>query len=398
MPRKIYDIIPNEDVEESKAFYSAKKPSKRKKPFMLLLFVVVVLLGLFFFVGSKAKVIIYPNTEEISIDASITVDTSRASTDFENLVLRGVIFSDSRKVLETYPSTGVDLKTKKATGMIRVYNKIDPPRDQALIKNTRFLSVPGELIYKANEAFTIPANGYIDIKVTADEPGTKYNLDSATFSVPGLSKTEIYSSIYAETVTSLSGGEETEIKVVTDEDISLSKTDFEKKYKEMIRNELITSVSEDFIYVPDSISIEVKDLYSDAPVGTETEEFNVSANIDSKILVFRKDDLIEIGKELIKEELADHVEIVPGSIAYEIKEYANVEGKTKLNVVFTSKTYALPEEELLRASLLNRDQSHSKSLLENMVEIKKVEIDISPFWRSSLPTKEEDVEIELRYD
>ncbi len=398
MPRKIYDIIPNEDVEEIKVFHSTKKSSKRKKPFMLLLFVVVVLLGLFFFVGSKAKVVIYPNTEEISTDASITVETSRASTDFENLVLRGVIFSDSRKVSESYPSTGTSSKTKKATGTIRVYNKIDPPKDQALVKNTRFLSVPGGLIYRANEAFTIPANGYIDIEVTADEPGTEYNLDSATFSVPGLSKTEIYSSIYAETVTSLDGGEKAEVKVVTDEDLSLSKTDFEKKYKEIIKNELIASLSEDFIYVPDSMSIEIMDLYSDAPVGTETEEFNLSANIDSKILVFRKDDLVEIGEKLIKEELADRVEIVPGSITYEIKEYANVEGKTKLNVTFTAKTYTLPEEELLRASLLNRDQLHSKSLLENMVEIKKVEIDISPFWRSSLPTKEDDVEIELRYD
>ena len=45
------------------------------------------------------------------------------------------------------------------------------------------MSAPGELVYTADEAFTIPANGYVDVAVTASEAGTEYNIDSAKFSL-----------------------------------------------------------------------------------------------------------------------------------------------------------------------------------------------------------------------
>jgi len=399
MSRKIYDIIPNERAEKKETFCYKEKPKKNKNPFIFIsFFVVVALLGVFFFVQGKAEVSIYPNIEEVSLTSLVSIDVSEALIDFDNLVLPGIIFSDTKEATESYLSTGTDSKTKRATGVIRVYNKISPAKNQSLVKNTRFLSVPGELTYRSDEAFTIPANGYVDIAVTADKAGTEYNINSATFSIPGLVGTNIYSSIYAETISPLEGGEDSQVKIVTVGDISSSKESFEKKYGEIAREELINSIPESFMYIPENITLEVEDVYVNAPAGAEVESFSVSGKINSKVTAFRKDDLIKVGEKLINNEIFDSFKIVPDSILCEIEEYKVVGGKIELSIVFTAKTYSLPEEELLRNGLLNNSKIHSASLLENMAEISKVEIDIFPFWRSTLPSKTESVEIKLKFD
>jgi hypothetical protein len=399
MPRKIYDIIPSEKAEKQEAFCYKEKPKKKKNPFVFVsIFVVVALLGVFFFVQGKAEVIIHPSTEEVSVTSIVIINTSEALIDFDNLILPGVIFSDTKEASNDYLSTGTDSKTKKATGIIRVYNKIDPPKDQAIIKNTRFLSVPGGLVYTADEAFTIPANGYVDVAVTASEAGEKYNISSATFSLPKLFGTSLYSSIYAETIGPLTGGEDSQVKIVTADDITSAKEDFEERYGEIAKKELMDSIPESFIYIPDTISLEVKDVYANAPAGAEVDKFNVSGVIDSRVTAFRKDDLLKIGEKLIRNEMFDDFEIVPNSILYEIEEYKVDGGKIELNVIFNAKIYTLPEEDLLKGGLINNNKFHSASLLENMPEIDKVEIDIFPFWRSSLPSKDSSIEIKLKFD
>ena len=399
MSRKIYDIIPNEKAEKQEVFCYKEKPKKKKNLFIFIsLFVVGALLGVFFFVQGKAEVNIYPNTEEVSVTSVISISTSEALIDFDNLILPGVIFSDTKEASNDYLSTGTDSKTKRTTGVIRVYNKVSPAKSQTLVKNTRFLSVPGELTYRADEAFTIPANGYVDIAVTADKAGTEYNINSATFSIPGLVGTSIYSSIYAETVSPLTGGEDSQVKVVTADDITSAKKDFEENYSEIAKKALMDSVPESFMYVPQNISLEVKDVYANAPAGAEVEKFNVSGKINSRVTAFRKDDLLKIGEKLISNEIFDNLKIVPGSILCEIEDYKVNGGKLELSIIFNAKTYALPEEDLLKGGLLNNSKIHSASLLENMSEINKVEIDIFPFWRSSLPSKDSSVEIKLRFD
>jgi len=399
MSRKIYDIIPSEKIEKKESFHDKKKPKKRLDLFLLFpALVVFSLLGVIFLVQGKAEVRIYPNIEEASLTATIMVNTAEAIVDFENLVLPGVIFSDTKEFSGDYSSTGTDSKTKKATGIIRVYNKVSPAKSQSLVKNTRFLSVPGELTYKADEAFVIPANGHVDIAVTAEKAGTEYNISSATFSVPGLSGTSIFTSIYAETISPLGGGEDSQIKIVTTSDITSSKESFKEKYGEIAKKELIDSIPESFMYVPDNISLEFKDLSVNALAGAEVDKFNAFGKVSSSVVAFRKDEIIKIGEKLIIKDIPEIRKIVPNSIICQIENFEVVEGKIKLGVVFTAKTYSLPEEELLRGALLNNKEANAASLLENMLEIDKVEIDIFPFWRSSLPAKEDSVEIKLRFN
>ena len=404
MATKIYDIIPCEKVEQKKKdfCYKEKKPKNRKPFFTILILFILTLVGVFFFLPGKAEVDIYPNTEEISLKETIVVDTAESLINYEELILPGVIFSETKEFSEEYFSTGTDSKTKKATGIIRVYNKINPSKSLSLIKNTRFLSVPGELVYRADSAFTIPASssgnpGYIDIAVTADTAGTKYNIPSATFSVPGLSGTEIYSSIWAETISDgLSGGEDSQIKIVTQGDIESSEESFQSKYTEVVKKSLSESIPDSFIYLPENILLTFDDLYADAQAGAEIEKFTVSSKVDSKLTAFRKDELVKIGKSLF--EISDIQTIVHNSILCNIEEQNIVNGKLEIKVTFSAEIYSFPADETIKESLINKKIGDSISILENMSEIEKVEINNFPFWRLVLPAREDSVIISVKFD
>jgi len=412
MPRKIYDIIPpehQEEIHEEMAKEcSIREPIKREKrkfpfiPFFVLIFLSLV--GVFFFVQGKAEVEIFPNTEDVSVEANLTIDTSEAVIDYEKNVVPGIIFSDKRDGSDNYQATGTDDKAKKAVGTINVFNKIKPAKALTLIKGTRFLSVPGEFIYKSDSAFIIPAAksdsapGSIEIKVTAAEAGAKYNINSATFSLPGLSGSEYYSNIWAETVTALSGGEESQVKIVTKNDISLAEDKFEEKYDEESKQALIATAPQGYSYFQEDISPKITDMVVNAKEGDEVDQFNVSGHIEAEATVFRDEDVNKLGDGLLKKEISELKTIVPGSVAYEVKEKKlNKDGTISLKVAFKAKIYSLPENSFLMDSLMGKNTKYSASLLENIPEIKKVEIRLSPFWKWSIPNNEERINIKLNF-
>lgn len=412
MPRKIYDIVPpDQQIEKHEEIIqecSEKKLVKRKRgkfpfiPFFVL--IIFSLVGVFFFVQGKADVEIFPRTEDISSEVDLTINTEEAVIDYDNNVVPGIIFSDKRDGSENYPSTGTDDKAKKAIGTIKVFNKIKPAKALSLIKGTRFLSVPGELIYKSDSVFTVPAAksdgtpGSVEVKVTAAEAGEKYNMASATFSVPGLNGSEYYSNIWAESVTVLAGGEESQVKIVTKNDISSAEDKFEERYDEESKQALIATSPEGYSYFQEDISPKITNMIISAKEGDEVDQFNVSGHIEANVTVFRDEDVDKLGESLLKKDISELKTIVPGSVTYEVKEKKlNKDGTINLKVTFKGKIYSLPEDSLLMDSLMGKETKYSASLLENIPEIEKVSIKLSPFWKWNIPNNEDRINIKLNF-
>jgi hypothetical protein len=412
MAKKIYDIIPPEHQaekhEELAKECSAREPVKREKkkfPFIPFLIVIVLSLGaVFFFVQGKADVYITPKSEEVTTEATFTIDTTEAVIDYENNVIPGIVFSDKRDGSENYNSTGTDDKAKKATGTIKVFNKISPAKALSLVKGTRFMSSTGELVYKSDSAFTIPkavsdsVPGSVEIKVTAAEAGAKYNIPTTVFSVPGLSGSEFYSNIWAESVTAMTGGEESQVKIVTTNDINLAKDNFEEKYDNESKQALIATIPQGYTYFSEDISPKLSNLSVSASSGDELDTFNVSGHIDTEATVFRNEDANKLGESLLGKDISELKTIVPNSVSYEIKEKKlNKDGTITLKVVFTGRIYSLPDNGLLLDSLKGKDVNYSASLLENMPEIEKIEIKLSPWFKFKIPNNEDRVNIQLKF-
>jgi hypothetical protein len=412
MAKKIYDIIPPEHQaekhEEMARECSAREPIQRKRmnfPFIpFLVAIVLILTAVFFFFPAKADVSITPVTEEVIAEATFTINTTEAVIDYENNIVPGIVFSDKRDGSETYNATGTDEKAKKATGTIKVFNKMSPAKALSLVKNTRFMSSTGELVYRSDTAFTIPAAtsdsvpGSVEIKVTAAEAGEKYNISTTVFSVPGLSGSEYYSNIWAESVTAMSGGEESQVKIVTANDINLAKDSFEEKYDEESKQALIATIPQGYSYFSEDISPALSNLSVSAKSGDELDTFSASGHIETEATVFRNEDANTLGESLLSKDISELKTMVPDSVTYEVKEKKlNKDGTITLNVVFKGKIYSLPDNALLLDSLKGKDIASSSSLLENMPEIEKIEIKLSPWFKFKIPNNEEGINIELKF-
>jgi len=412
MARKIYDIIPPEHQaethEEMAKECSVREPVKRIKgkfPFIpLLVLVVLSLAGVFFFVQGKADVSITPKTEDVTTDASITINTAEATIDYDHNVVPAIIFSDKRDGSENYQATGSDDKAKKATGTIKIYNKIKPAKALSLVKGTRFLSVPGGMIYKSDTSFTIPAAksdstpGSVEIKVSAAEAGASYNIPSATFSVPGLNGSEFYANIWAESSSALAGGEESQVKIVTTNDINSAKDNFESKYDDESKQALIATSPKGYAYFQEDITPVLSNVVVSAKAGDEVDQFNVSGHIEAQATVFRDEDVNKLGEALLKKTTSELKTIVPGSVAYEVKDKKlNKDGTISLDVTYTGKIYSLPENSFLMDSLKGKSVAQSASLLQNIPEIQKVDIKLSPFWKWSIPNNQNSINIKLNF-
>jgi hypothetical protein len=412
MAKKIYDIIPPEHQvekhEEMAEECSAREPIKRnKKKFPLVSLLVVGILFLvvaFFLVPSKADVSITPKTEEITTEATFVVDTTEAVLDYEKNVVPGIVFSDKRDGSENYNATGTDDKAKKATGTIKIFNKMSPAKALSLVKGTRFMSSTGELVYKSDTAFTIPkavsdsVPGSVEIKVTAAEAGAKYNISTTVFSVPGLSGSEYYSNIWAESVTVMAGGEESQVKIVSGNDINLAKDNFEEKYDGISKQALIATIPQGYTYFSEDISPKLSNLSVSAKAGDELDVFGATGHIETNATVFRNDDVNKLGEKLLTKDMVELKTIAPNSVTYEVKEKKlNKDGTITLKVVFKGKTYSMPDNGLLLNSLKGKNPKDSTGLLLGMPEIEKAEIKVSPWFKFNIPNNEKEINIKLKF-
>ncbi len=403
--KKIYDIIPPELAGKSRQISQEKiveKKKTKKFSFKWLGAVVIILFLLAFFVEGRAVVTIYPKTNDIFGEEMVTIALKQGVLDEENKIIPAIIFSDDVEESSNYSATGSIDKSVKARAVIRVFNKYKPEKSITLVKGTRFLSVPGELIYRAVSGFTIPpaqtidgkfTPGYVDVEVEADQAGEEYNLSSATFSVPGLNGTEYYPSIWGETINPIAGGLKAKVSVVLQKDIDNAKDDFEKNLIAKGKEELKKTIPSNYIFFDEDFVFETRDIAANIKAGAEATSFSVSGKLKIETKVFRKEDL----ESLLTKNISSK-KIVPDSLTYNIVEKKNVaEGAEELKISFSAKTYWLPENDFLQQNVVGKSKDYALSLLEGLPEVEKAEIKLIPFWKLKAPNSKDRIEINISF-
>ena len=340
-------------------------------------------------------------------EEKIIVNLKQGTIDLENKIIPAIVFSSDEDYSDNYTATGRTDKDVTTKGIIRVYNKINPAKPLTLIKGTRFLNESGDLIYRSIAGFTIPqaktvdgkfTSGYVDVSVEADEAGEAYNINSGTFSVPGLSGTEYYSGIWAETINPLSGGYKSEVSVVLAKDLETAETSFKEKFLEKSIEDLKNSIPDNYIFSEEDFSSEFADIVLGAKKGEEVASFSVSGRVKTSITAFRKEDIESILENTIKEKTSEIKQIVPNSLKYSFLESKPKGEGVELTVSFEGSVYWLPDNAFLLQSVLGKDKNYSLSLLENIPEIERAEINLTPFFKTKNPNNKDNVEIKLNFN
>ena len=405
---KIIDIVPpNTNKNDEVRIIKKEKVKKRKnfpKVLVLILFFVIAGTVLAFLIEGRGNVVIYPATKDIGLEEVIYISAQETGIDFEKNIIPGEYFEEKLDFEDIYEATGSDESATKAEGVITVCNEHPSSKPLKLVKDTRFLSSEGELTYKAVGAFTIPAKtgnnpGCVEVSVIAEEVGDNYNINSGTFSVPGLKNTEYYTTICAELKSDqkIEGGSRSMQRVITEKDIDKAKDLFEEKYLEIAKESLKKNLDEvgTYIYLDEGFKQEFDKFIILGSKGDKVDSFKIQATITTKVLIFRKSDIDKfIEKKLLLSE--ENRAFVPNSV---FKEFAKDESEENTLILKVSaKTYPKISEILILNDIKGQEIEDCKSILKGFPEIKSVDVAASLFWKNRLPKNKENINIEIDFE
>lgn len=416
MPFKLYDLKPvRKHVEkpDKKAVgdstYKKHKKERNKKTLVPKIILGVIVLFVLLFLGTRllkssyTKVIVFPQTELIDSQIALSAKKDLAEIDFENKTIAATVLEKEFIVSQEFQTSHSSIESK-AEGIIRVTSKYS--KAVPLIANTRFLSSSSPTKqFLAKKAFTVPANGSVDVAVIASEAGSDYNIDPCIFSIPGLrnfSPSTLYSSITGKSSAKMTGGAIGEVKQITQDDLDSAKEELKLVAEDNGLKELRTMAGEEYIILDKTIETEIIEASPvDAKLGQEKDAFIYQLKLKGSVLAVKKTDLLSvINKYILSQQFADQ-DIKEGSAVIKtIDSIIDSTGNISLDVAFSLEMYPKMDLAAIKDVVRNQKPSNIKRYILEMYQEMKIEpkVKLSPFFAGRASGDIEQIEIELKFD
>jgi len=408
MSKKIIDIFPPSPTRnlKEKIFslpYKSKKFWTKGKKIVILFFLFIgSTLALIYFVFAKVTIEIWPETQTLDFEEEITADLEKKNID-DSVLSKTIPASmiDTGEIIasQSFPSSGKVSKEGKAQGKIKIYNNYSLP--QTLTINTRFQPPSEKVLYfRSTKAVTVPAKGTLEIDVVADRPGEEYNIEPATFSIPGLVGLPQYTSIYGKSFSKMEGGFKGDVAKVEDGDLDRAKSVLTEKLFSEARESLKIKASDEYVILDGSTKEELLNTSSSVDAGKEAPSFIFQASVKSQALVFKKSDLENFAKEFIKSKIKDGQKFKEDSLKLDYSpESINLNiGKITLKLKFSAKAYSDVNVASLEKLINNKTLAEANNILKNQTQIKQVQISSWPPWIKNIPDNDKKIKLQLTID
>ncbi len=379
--------------------------------FGILAIMVIGVLVYLYFSLQKVNVQIWPKTETISFQDSIGLDKSLKAVDVEKKIIPARVVEVEKSDVQEFLPTGIASSDVKASGVITVYNKISPASSFSLKIGTHFLSDSGKY-FVTTEKVTIPAAttvkgklnpGAVNVKVQAEDVGTDYNIKPAKFSVPKLSGTEYYYTIWGESADSMTGGYTGNIKKVTQSDLDQAKDTLTKKLFSQAIDSLKQGLTSDEVLLDSNVAKTVINAAADAKENAVLEKFNETAKVKVSGLVFKKQDLEAFAKQDIASHLTNNKVLLEKSLnsSYVPKTIDVSSGVASLDVTVSAKEY----QDVSQTDLVNLVSGKTADQIRadldkayNNGGVDQVKINFWPFWVSRAPKNPSKVSVDVIFE
>ena len=380
----------------------------------------VVVLGAFLFSAlfAGATVSVYPRQDTVVVNATVLSEKDGGNSEVPFFMYD--VSATAQQVVEASEKQEVE---ERATGTITIYNAFsDAP--QRLIKNTRFENTDGR-IYRIRQSVEVPGMqndtpGKIDAVVFAEEPGEAYNISgTATFSVPGFAGMPQEGKVYAESAGAIAGGFIGEKRVVEESDRMRTLSELEST----LRADLRAKLAQDDTLPEGGVYFDGGMFYQFSPLPDEDrsgEEITLSLSGTLHAVVFDKEALAaEIARGavsgydgspiVIEDTEGITIELQPAATSAMEEEDVNTDGP-----VWDAKAYMvqvrgkapfvwLYDAEQLARDIAGKDKhtlaaGGNNTVLDAYPGIDRIEVQLRPFWKNTLPQDQKDIRIETKLD
>lgn len=366
----------------------------------------VLILGLFFGLSiffTKATVTVVPITKEIPLNERFVAykkSTSRELT-FDVMMVDG-------SVQKTVTSQTKETVEEKATGTVRIYNAHSAEK-QSLLIDTRLADEKGRL-YKTVKKIIVPGwtivdgktePGFVDVDVYADKAGTEFNEEGELeLKLIGFkeAKSPKYDTLYAKTITSLSGGFIGERYVVSDEQKKEIVDALTQDLQSSLHEKSLAQVPENTLF-PEKLSTLINTNVKESVSDNGEIQITLEGSLFS--ILFNK---LEFEKYILKtsivgvdRESAYIANLDTLAINYVDQSAQTVSPESLEDLAFqvddVLEIISIINKEALRFDLVGKKKKDFENILSSYPGIEHVEYNIDPFWRSRFPDSDEDITV-----
>ena len=256
----------------------------------------------------KADIKIFVKTSSQAVDAQVTGDINQAAIDQGKQAIPAKVVSQDDQLTDTITVTGsASSAGQKAHGTITIYNEFSAS-PQALVATTRFQTADGK-IFRLVKGVSVPGftvsggqtnPGAIEADVVADAAGSDYNIDPASFTIPGFkdSGNDKYTKIYAKSFKAMSGGGTsgggTGGKAISASDISNAKDKTLADLTQALKQKLKNSLSSSQTMLDDAFSISNATYSASNSEGEVVSSFTMTVKATASAIVFDEGDLRDV--------------------------------------------------------------------------------------------------------
>jgi hypothetical protein len=332
---------------------------------------------------------------------SVSPAIGESSVSDTSIKLRGVLSSKQKNMTKSYPATGTDSVGRKAKGMVTIYNAFST-ESQSLVKSTR-LETPEGYTYRLDEKVIIPGAkkeggtlvpSSVNVLVTADQPGDKYNVGPVSkFTIPGFSGSAKFEGFYGESEEPMRGGSTGEVKVATDKDIENARADLEKVLEEAIKTEILMDMPDNIKIIDGAYNFTTtKEQIDD--IADSKGEFSITLYGEVSLIGFDEGELLQVLGKRFSEQFGK--ELANFSYKAEYGETSLDSETETLNsaVNFESEWTEPFQADVFKQQIAGMTKNQLKETIFSTPGVIKGEAAIRPFWVSRVPKNLERITVD----
>ncbi|MBI1833449.1 MAG: baseplate J/gp47 family protein [Candidatus Andersenbacteria bacterium] len=368
-----------------------------RRAFLILLVVIgLLLIGIVLVVFlPSAKVTLIPAQETRSVTQEITLAKDAEGPDFVRFVLPAHIVETELEETKTITREAKDAKEDFARGKVTLIN--DQDEDQPLLPKTHLRHEASGKQFLTDAAVRIPPKGRVDVTVTAEEIGSGSNVAAGTFIVDRL-PLPMQSVVHGESTQTFSGGLVTDA-VVSEQEVTKAKEEISQALRERAVSELTLKAGGASVN-PDLVHFETILDESSAEPGSKAVSFEVKQKVRVRAFVADQNDLLSLTLLALRSNSTQEEEFVaydPASFTATIGRADFERGQARITGTLTGTFARKIEPSVLSGeSIIGLGTQETIEHFEKFPSVGKAEVQFSPFWVQSVPSRRAATEISVR--
>lgn len=378
-------------ADKQKKNYSSVENMYRKIALAFLGVVIALIIATIFYSASKATIEVVVNDSDVQTEFAIAVKDVPVRNGFVARKLEV-----AREIEGEFVSSFVDTgEPAKARGTVILKNESSVA--QPLIATTRVLH-ESDILFRLEEAVTVPANGEVEAVVVADKEGKDGEVAPGKFTIPGLA-TSRQSEVYAMSITAFSGGTKLEYQL-SDDDIEAAQETLLDQARKELGDDLDVLLQDNEIMLEGAVFAEIANSEVSAEVGDAVEKFDVKLEVNLIAYAVNEDDLWAFIEKRFADELGEGLGLEyfdKDESSYEVASFDEENQIVTLDVDAVGYAGAEAGADIFdKDALMGLTPEEVKTQLMATGTVESVEVQLWPLWVRTVPSNESRIFIKIR--